>query len=74
MTFLAKVEKAHKLQCNRSCFDCKEKGTNYVVLNFGIFVCSSCSGLHRELCHKVKGLGMSNFSEKDAEMIEQWGN
>ena len=43
---------------NRSCFDCGEKGVNYVVLDFGIFVCNTCSGIHRELNHKVKGMGM----------------
>ncbi len=46
---------------NKSCFDCHEKGVNYVVIDFGTFVCSTCSGIHRQLMHKVKGLGMSNF-------------
>jgi hypothetical protein len=47
---------------------------NYVVLDFGVFVCNTCSGIHRELNHKVKGMGMSNFNEKDVEKIQSWGN
>lgn len=45
-----------------------------MVLDFGIFVCNTCSGIHRELTHKVKGMGMSNFNEKDVEKIQKWGN
>lgn len=59
---------------NKSCFDCTEKGVNYVVLDFGTFVCSSCSGIHRQLNHKVKGLGMSNFAQKDVDMLNKNGN
>jgi Arf-GAP domain and FG repeat-containing protein 1 len=46
----------------------------YVVLNFGIFVCSACSGVHRELLHKVKGLGMCNFNDTETEFLKKWGN
>ena len=71
---------------NKKCFDCNEKvikyflliidlqGTTYLVTDFGIFVCSTCSGIHREMCHKVKGVGMSNFNEKEAEFVLKHGN
>ena len=52
----------------------KNQGTNYVVLDFGVFVCAACSGIHREMSHKVKGIGMSNFVEKDVEIVSKWGN
>lgn len=29
-------------------------GPTYVCLTFGTFVCTTCSGLHREFSHKVK--------------------
>jgi diketogulonate reductase-like aldo/keto reductase len=45
------------------------------VAEFGIFVCSSCAGIHREMNHKgVKGIGMSNFTDKETETLAQLGN
>jgi hypothetical protein len=40
----------------------------------GIFVCSSCSGIHRDLSHKVKGFSMCNFNDKETAILEKWGN
>ena len=38
-------------------------------------MCSSCSGIHREMNHKgVKGVGMSNFTDKDVEEMSKKGN
>ena len=80
-----KIEELRKLVDNKKCFDCHEKvkifyankviqGTTYVVMDFGVFVCSTCSGIHRELTHKVKGLAMCNFSEKEIEVLTKNGN
>ena len=45
------------------------------MTEFGIFVCSVCSGIHREMNHKgVKGIGMSNFTDKEAESLAKLGN
>jgi len=44
------------------------------VLDFGVFVCSACSGIHREMTHKVKGIGMSTFNDKDIELLTANGN
>ena len=41
---------------NRHCFDCSSRGNQYVVLNFNTFVCTSCSGIHREMQHKIKSV------------------
>jgi len=68
-----KVNSHWQKSYNKTCFDCGEKGTNYVILDFGIFVCNSCSGVHWQLNHKAKGVGMSNFNKKDLEMVEKWG-
>ncbi len=43
-------------------------------MDFGIFVCSACSGIHRELNHKVKGIGMSNYNDKEIEILTKNGN
>lgn len=46
----------------------------YVVMNFGVFVCSPCAGIHREMTHKVKGISMSNFSEDEIKTLTKLGN
>ena len=45
-----------------------------MVLNFGTFVCSNCAGIHREFNYKVKGLGVSNFTEKEISFLQENGN
>ena len=60
---------------NKSCFDCQQKGTMYCVMApFGVFVCSACAGVHRELNNKVKGISMSNFSEAETTFLRENGN
>jgi len=45
-----------------------------VMAPFGVFVCSACAGIHRELNNKVKGISMSNFSDAECAFLKQWGN
>ena len=60
---------------NKQCFDCHEKGTMYcVMVPFGVFVCSSCAGVHRDFSHKVKGISMSTFTDEDIKFLTQQGN
>ncbi len=59
---------------NRSCFDCSGRGNQYVVLSFNTFVCTTCSGIHRELQHRVKSVGMSTFSTDEIKAIDKAGN
>lgn len=68
------IEELRHKQANKECMNCHERGTTYVVMNLGIFVCSRCAGLHRELNHKVKGLGMCTFKNDEIEFIQKWGN
>lgn len=46
----------------------------YCVINFNIFVCSSCAGIHREMNHKVKGISMSVFTEQELKDLTTHGN
>ena len=46
----------------------------YCVMNFGIFVCSACSGIHREMSHKVKGISMSEFNDAEIKILTENGN
>jgi len=43
-------------------------------MQYGIFVCSKCAGIHRELNTKVKGIGVCNFDDKEIAFINKMGN
>ena len=59
---------------NKGCFDCVSRGNQYVVLNFNTFVCTTCSGIHREMQHKIKSVGMSTFSIDEIKAVAAGGN
>ncbi|OWZ23522.1 hypothetical protein PHMEG_0001589 [Phytophthora megakarya] len=60
---------------NKRCFDCNEMMPQYVCLDFNTFVCTACSGIHREFAHRVKSISMSKFSENEVKnMINHGGN
>lgn len=59
---------------NKNCFDCGMRGPLYVVSDFGILVCSSCSAVHRSFQHKVKGITMSEFTDDEIARFSVSGN
>ncbi|KAF4047139.1 putative GTPase activating protein for Arf [Phytophthora infestans] len=60
---------------NKRCFDCNEMMPQYVCLDFNTFVCTACSGIHREFAHRVKSISMSKFTESEVKnMINLGGN
>ena len=69
-----KLDKIKKREDNKKCFDCGEKGTTYVCIDFGTFICSRCAGILRELNFKVKGTGVSIFNQKEIDLLEKNGN
>eukprot|EP00930_Biecheleria_cincta_P007150 TRINITY_DN108304_c0_g1_i1.p1 TRINITY_DN108304_c0_g1~~TRINITY_DN108304_c0_g1_i1.p1 ORF type:complete len:425 (+),score=89.01 TRINITY_DN108304_c0_g1_i1:58-1332(+) len=61
-------------QANRRCADCDDKGPTYVCLDFDIFVCQQCSGLHRTFGHRIKGISLSVWSAPEVAKMEDGGN
>ncbi|KAG7173536.1 Arf-GAP domain and FG repeat-containing protein 1-like [Homarus americanus] len=61
---------------NRICFDCHQKGTTYINMTVGSFVCTSCSGILRGLNppHRVKSISMASFTQEEIEQIKSKGN
>ncbi|CEG44892.1 Predicted GTPase-activating protein [Plasmopara halstedii] len=63
------------IPANKRCFDCNEMMPQYVCLDFNTFVCTACSGIHREFAHRVKSISMSKFTESEVKnMIKRGGN
>ncbi|OQR95087.1 hypothetical protein ACHHYP_00451 [Achlya hypogyna] len=60
-------------QSNRRCFDCNEMGPQYVCLDFNTFICTTCSGIHREFSHRIKSISMSSFTDAEVSTIVQKG-
>ncbi|KAJ7969636.1 Arf GTPase activating protein [Quillaja saponaria] len=63
-----------KLQENRRCINCNSLGPQYVCTNFWTFVCTNCSGIHREFTHRVKSISMAKFSSQEVVSLQEGGN
>ena len=61
-------------QANKTCADCPERGPTYVCLDFQIFVCQSCAGIHREFGHKIKSISFSEWNIAEVTKLEEGGN
>ena len=62
------VQRSEK--ANRKCANCSESGPIYICLDYHTFVCTECSGIHRDLGHKVKSITMSNWTREEVDAIE----
>ena len=69
-----RIRAVQKVGGNRECLDCTEKGPQAIVLNFSTFVCTVCSGIHREFNHRIKGISMSKFTSEEVAEMEAKGN
>ncbi|XP_022157559.1 probable ADP-ribosylation factor GTPase-activating protein AGD14 [Momordica charantia] len=63
-----------KLQENRRCINCNSLGPQYVCTNFWTFVCTTCSGIHREFTHRVKSISMAKFTSQEVSALQEGGN
>ncbi|CAN0900792.1 Probable ADP-ribosylation factor GTPase-activating protein AGD14 [Linum grandiflorum] len=63
-----------KLPDNRRCINCNSLGPQYVCTNFWTFVCTTCSGIHREFTHRVKSISMAKFTSQEVAALQDGGN
>ncbi|KDP32306.1 hypothetical protein JCGZ_13231 [Jatropha curcas] len=63
-----------KLPENRRCINCNCLGPQYVCTNFWTFVCTNCSGIHREFTHRVKSVSMAKFTSQEVAALQGGGN
>ncbi|KAK3041639.1 hypothetical protein RJ639_001449 [Escallonia herrerae] len=63
-----------KLPDNRRCINCNSLGPQYVCTSFWTFVCTTCSGIHREFTHRVKSVSMAKFTSQEVSALQGGGN
>ncbi|CAI9780382.1 unnamed protein product [Fraxinus pennsylvanica] len=63
-----------KLPENRRCINCNSLGPQYVCPNFSTFICTTCSGIHREFTHRVKSVSMAKFTPQEVSALQGGGN
>lgn len=68
------LRKLVAIEGNKHCAICATRGPIYAVLDFQIFVCTTCSAMHRSLQHKVKGISMSEFTDDEVAALRVGGN
>ncbi|KAI7732655.1 hypothetical protein M8C21_023210, partial [Ambrosia artemisiifolia] len=51
-----------------------KQGPQYVCTNFWTFVCTTCSGIHREFTHRVKSVSMAKFTSQEVSALQGGGN
>ncbi|KAL6215190.1 hypothetical protein ACLB2K_014621 [Fragaria x ananassa] len=50
------------------------QGPQYVCATFLTFVCTNCSGVHREFTHRVKSVSMAKFTAEEVNSLQAGGN
>jgi len=45
-----------------------------LMMDFNVFICSACAGIHREMNHKVKGISMCVFTDAELKDLAENGN
>ncbi|XP_024005207.1 probable ADP-ribosylation factor GTPase-activating protein AGD14 isoform X2 [Eutrema salsugineum] len=63
-----------KLPDNKRCINCNSLGPQYVCTTFWTFVCTNCSGIHREFTHRVKSISMAKFTSQEVTALKRGGN
>ncbi|GMI81171.1 NSP (nuclear shuttle protein)-interacting GTPase [Hibiscus trionum] len=68
------IQSLLKLPQNKRCINCNLLGPQYVCTTFSTFVCTTCSGIHREFTHRVKSVSMAKFTEEELSALQAGGN
>lgn len=63
-----------RVPANKKCADCTTKVPQCVNTTVGTYICLTCSGIHRELNMRVKGIAASSFTMEEVERMQSTDN
>ena len=63
-----------KVPSNKKCADCGEQCAVQVDTTNGIFLCSICSGIHREFGFRIKSVSMASFTPEEIQKLQSTNN
>lgn len=70
----ATIRRLLKIPENKRCINCNSLGPQYVCTTFATFVCTQCSGIHREFSHRIKSISMAKFTAAEVAALQAGGN
>lgn len=62
------------IPANKKCCDCAEPVAANVDVTHGIFVCTACSGIHREFGDRIKSVSMAQFTQDELNILQNQNN
>lgn len=66
-----------KEEGNKYCADCRQRNPTWASVNLGVFVCLTCSGIHRSLgvhISQVRSTNLDTWLPKQVEFVKCMGN
>ncbi|XP_056263200.1 arf-GAP with dual PH domain-containing protein 1 isoform X2 [Pseudoliparis swirei] len=63
-----------KRPLNDRCADCGAPDPHWASYKLGVFVCLTCSGIHRSLCSRVKSVTLDFWEDELVEFMKSNGN
>jgi len=74
---IARFEELKRRESDLKCFDCGGSGTEWVSVSFGVYLCITCGGYHRQMgthISRIRSITMDSWTERQLELFQHGGN